>query len=99
MFNPDKPEIDQTHFPAEDWSTNPYGPCEEDCPSNAPVPRFISVTMIAFVYSDHFVDSISRRSRTSCIVLLNSNPIFVCSKKKGSCEKLNFGSESIAMKS
>ena len=66
---------------------------------NAPPPRGIGFTMRAFVDSDHAGDSITRRSRTGFIVFLNNAPIFVHSKKQGSCETSSFGSEFIAMKS
>ena len=66
---------------------------------NAPAPRGIGFTMRAFVDSDHARDSITRRSRTGFIVFLNNAPIFVHSKKQGSCETSSFGSEFIAMKS
>ena len=98
VFDPTELEIDQTQFPTEDWSATPYGLCKEDVPLNAP-PRGIGFTMRAFVDSDHAGDSITRRSRTGFIVFLNNAPIFVHSKKQGSCETSSFGSEFIAMKS
>ena len=99
MFDPTEPEIDQTQFPTENWSTTPYGLCKEDVTSNDPVPRGIYFTMRAFGDSDHDGDSVARRSRTSCVVFLKNNPIFVHSKKQGSCETSHFDSEFIAMKS
>ena len=99
VFDPTEPDIDLSQFPSEDWSATPYGPCKEDIPSNAPPPRGIGFTMRAFVDSDHAGDSVTRRSRTGFMVFLNSAPIFVYSKKQGSCETSSFGSEFIAMKS
>jgi hypothetical protein len=99
VFDPTEPEIDLNQFPTEDWSASPYGSCKEDIPLNAPPPRGIGFTMRAFVDSDHAGDSITRRSRTGFIVFLNNAPIFVHSKKQGSCETSSFGSEFIAMKS
>ena len=49
--------------------------------------------------SDHAGDLVSRLSRTSFIVFLESTPIFVYSKKQGSFETSSFGSEFVAMKS
>ena len=98
VFDPTEPDIDLSQFPAEDWSASPYSPCKEDLPTNAPAPKGIGFTMRAFVDSDHAGDSVTRRSRTGFIVFLNSAPIFVYSKKQGSCETSSFGSEFIAMK-
>ena len=99
VFDPTEPDIDQSQFPTEDWSATPYGPCTEDIPYNAPAPKGIGFTIRAFADSDHAGDSVTRRSRTGFIVFLNSAPIFVYSKKQGSCETSSFGSEFIAMKS
>ena len=55
--------------------------------------------MRAFVASDNAADSVTCRSRTGFIVFLNNGPIFVSSKKEGSCETSSFGSEFNAMKS
>ena len=71
VFDPTEPEIDQTQFPTKDWPARPYGPYKED----ATAPKSIDFTMRAFVESDHAGDSVSRRSRTGFIVLLNSAPI------------------------
>ena len=98
VFDPTEPNIDLSQFPIEDWSASPYSPCKEDLPTNAPAPKGIGFTMRAFVDSDHAGDSVTRRSRTGFIVFLNSAPIFVYSKKQGSCETSSFGSEFIAMK-
>ena len=57
------------------------GPCNEDVPSNASVSIAIGFDMRAFVDSGHAGDSFARHSRTSFIVFLNSDPIFVHSKK------------------
>ena len=55
--------------------------------------------MRAFVDSDHSGDSVTRRARTGFIVFLKSAPIFIYSKKQGSCETSIFGSGFVAIKS
>ena len=92
-------EIDQNRLPTENQSATPYGPCKEDAPSNAPEHRGIVLAIRDFVDSDHAGDLVSRLSRTSFIVFLESTPIFVYSKKQGSFETSSFGSEFVAMKS
>ena len=81
MFNLTEPEIDQTQFATEDWSTTHYDICNEDITLNAPAPKGIGFAMRAFVDSDHAGYSIVRRSRTGFVVFLNNAPIFVNSKK------------------
>ena len=98
VFDPSKPDLDESQFPREDWSATPYGECNEDIPGNAPPPRGIGFTMRAFVDSDHAGDLVTRRSRTGFIIMLNSAPIYWYSKKQTSCETSSFGSEFIAMK-
>ena len=90
----------RTHCPTIEcchWSATPYGECTEDIPGNAPEPRGIGFTMQAFVDADHAGDTITRRSRTGFIIMLNSAPIFWFRKKQTSCEISSFGSEFIAM--
>ena len=97
-FDPAEPEIDQTHFAAENCSASPCGPCKEDNPSITPEPRGIGFTMRAFVESEHAGDSVTRLLRTVFTVFLNSDPVFDHSKNQGSCETSSFGSQFIAMK-
>ena len=75
VFDPTEPEINKTKFPTEDWSATPYGPCKEDVPPNASLPRFIGFTMRYFVDSDYTGEPINRHSRTGSIVFLNNAPI------------------------
>ena len=98
VFDPTEPEIDINTFPREDWSATPYEECKEEIPSNAPEPRGIVFTMIAFVDSDHAGDMITRRSLTGFLIFLNNAPIYWFSKKQGSCETSSFVSGFIAMK-
>ena len=43
-------------------------------------------------------DKISRRSRTSFLVIIYGNPVYWHTKKQDSCETSSFGSEFVAMK-
>ena len=99
VFDPTEPEINESNFQREDWSATPYGVCKESIPHNAPEPLGVGFTMRAFVDSDHAGDTITRRSRTGLIILLNSAPVYWYAKKQGSCGTSSFGAEFIAMKS
>ena len=98
VLGPADPEIDQNHFPTEDFSVIPYGTCKEDSLSNVPVSILTDFTMTAFVESDHASDSVTHYSRTGFNALLKSAPVFLCLKKEGICEASSFGSEFIPMK-
>ena len=98
-FDPTDPEIDQTQFPTKFCSETPCGPRKEDVSFNAPAPRGAGFNIRAFVRSVNFGNSAIRISRTLFIMFLDRSPIFVSSKKHGSCETSNVGSEFIAMKS
>ena len=98
VLDPAEPEIDHTHFAAENCSTSPCVPYKEDNPSNTPEPRGIGFTVRDFVESEHAGDSVTRLLRTVFTVFLNSDPVFDHSKSQGSCETSSFGSEFIAMK-
>ena len=55
--------------------------------------------MRGFVDSDHAGDSITRRSRTGFVIMLNRAPTHWFSKKQTSVQTSSFGSEFVAMKS
>lgn len=97
-FDPTEPTIDESLFPAQDWSATPYAGSKEDTPPNMCEPRGIGMTMRAFVNSDHATDITNRRSRTWFIIFLNSAPIYWYSKKQTGVETSSFGAEFIAMK-
>ena len=87
-----------TDVEKEDWSDTQYGDAVEEIPPNAPEPRGCYVKMIAFVDADHAGDSITRRSRTGCLIYLQRAPIVWYSKKQSGVETSTFGSEFMAMK-
>ena len=98
VFDPTEPDIDESVFPKEDWSSTVYGECSEKLPSKAPEPRGLGFKIKAYVDSDHAGDTVTRRSRTGFIVYLNSAPIYWSSKKQGSVETSTYASEFCAMK-
>ena len=98
VFDHSEPDIDESAFQDEDWSSTPYGDSKEEIPSNAPEPIGLGFTTRVTVDSDHAGDCITRISLTGLIVHLNIAPIFWYSKKQGSCETSSFASEFIAMK-
>jgi hypothetical protein len=87
-------------FERADWSYSPYDKekLTEELPTDMPKPLGPSMTMRAFVDSDHAGDQLTRRSRTGFIIFLNNAPIYWSSKKQNSCETSTFGSEFVAMK-
>ena len=100
VFDPTEPDIDESVFPKEDWSSTVYGECSEKLPSKALEPRGLGFKIKAYVDSDHAGDhTVTRQSRTEFIVyLLNSAPIYWSSKKQGSVETSTYASEFCAMK-
>ena len=61
-------------------------------------PRGLGFVIRAYVDSDHAGNSVTRRSRTGFVVLLNKAPIYWFLKKQMGIETSSFGSEFIAMK-
>jgi len=76
VFDPSKPEINESEYEKEDWSATPYGKCIEDIPHNSPEPLDTEFVMRPFVDSNHAGDTITRRSRTGFIFFLNSAPTY-----------------------
>ena len=99
VFNLTEPEIDESTFKREDWTTTLYGACKEDVPLNAPEPLGIVFIICAFVNSDHAGDMVTCRSRTGFMIFLNNVPTYWYSKKQRSCDISSFGSEFFTMKS
>ena len=61
-------------------------------------PRGKGFVIRAYVDSDHAGDSVTRRSRTGFVALVNSAPIYWFSKKQVGIETSTFGSEFIGAK-
>ena len=63
-----------------------------------PTPLGNGMQMIAYVYSNHAGDSMTRRSRTGFLVFLQCAPIYWKSKKQGTIETNSSGSKFCAIK-
>jgi len=99
VFDPSEPEIDMNQFEEQDWSSTVYkATSKEEIPKDIPKPRGLGFKMRAYVDSDHAGDTVTRRSRTGFIIMLNNAPIYWSSKKQLGVETSTFGAEFIAMK-
>jgi len=59
----------------------PYGNGSKEMPGNAPEPRGLGFTIVAYCDADHAGDLMTRMYRTGFIVYVNNSPIFWISKK------------------
>ena len=102
VFDPSEPEIDMNSFQRQDWSYLIYSLPGEDLKEamthNMPNPLGHGLNICCFVDADHAGESLTRRSRTGFIVMLNNAPIYWHSKKQTSAETNTFKSEMMAMK-
>mmetsp|Transcript_3991 Transcript_3991/g.4642 ORF Transcript_3991/g.4642 Transcript_3991/m.4642 type:complete len:295 (-) Transcript_3991:2-886(-) len=99
VFDPSEPEIDMNQFEEQDWSSTVYkATSKEEIPKDIPKPRGLGFKMRAYVDSDHAGDTVTRRSRTGFIIMLNNAPIYWSSKKQLGVETSTFGAEFINIK-
>jgi hypothetical protein len=100
VFDPTELEVDKSQFEQKDWtSTSEMAEgLSEILPANMQEPRGFGFTMRSYVDADHATDSMTHKSRSGFIVLLNSAPIYWMSKKQVSVETSSFGLEFCAMK-
>ena len=102
VFDPSEPMIDMQNFQRQDWGYSVYSsPGEEPkeiVPSDMPEPLGKGFTIRCYVDADHAGESVTRRSRTGFVVILNNAPVHWFSKKQTSVETSTFGSEMMAMK-
>ena len=98
IFDPSEPDIRDSDFPIEDWSSSVYNGVKEILPPNAPEVRGRGFIIRAFVDSDHAGLALTRRSRTGYIIFLNNAPICWVSRKQNSIQTSSHGSEFLAMK-
>ena len=94
--------LDPTYLPHQpptkvDWSEF-YPDAKEELPPDMPKALGRPVVITTFEDSDHAGDSVTRRSRTGVLIMLNSAPILWYSKKQSSIETSSFGSEFSALK-
>ena len=101
VFDPSDPDIDMDSFQRQDWSYSIYSlpgeKLKEKLPPNMPQPLGNGFKLCCFVDADHTGESLTRRSRTGFIVMLNNAPIYWHPKKQTTVETSAFGSEFMAM--
>ena len=97
-FDPVEPNIYEYQFVHEDWLASAYGEFNEELSTNAPQPKGVGFTMIAFVDSDYTGELTTRQSRTGFVKFLSSAPIYWLSKRQISVERSSFGFEFITIK-
>ena len=100
VYDPSDPCVEESQFEVKDWTSSEFGHIQgqEEVPENMPEPRGKGFVMRAKVDADHASDTVTRRSQTGFLVLLNCALVYWWSKKQNSVESLSFGSEFIAMK-
>ena len=97
VFDPSYPVIDMSVFKDCDWK-HFYGDVKEALPPNAPTPRGKEVDLRLFCDSDHAGDKLRRRSRSGCLIYVNSALVVWYSKRQPTIETSVFGAEFVAMK-
>ena len=97
VFDPTYPNVTWEDFPKRSWKDY-YGEIREEVPDYCPKPVGKEFIIRAYVDADFVGYSLTRRSRTGFITMLNGAPIYWFTKKQSSCETSSFGSEFIAMK-
>ena len=84
VFDPSEPKIDMSSFQRQDWSYLIYSSPGEDLTEalspNIPKPLGHGFRIRCVVDADHAGESLTRRSRTGFIVMLNNAPIYWHSK-------------------
>ena len=97
-FDPTYPTIDERKFKKYDWAEQYYG-AKEPIPSDAPEALGKAVDLRLYVDSDHAGEKLTRRSRTGCLIYMQSALIVFHSKRQSTVETSVFGAEFCAMKS
>ena len=89
-------------FQRKYWSysiySSPGEELKEVLPPKIPKPLGNGFKICCFVDANHAGESLTRRSRTGFIAMLNNAPIYWHSKKQTSVETSTFGSDMMAMK-
>ena len=102
VFDPSDPNIDMDSFQRQDWSysiySSPGEELKEALPPNMPQSLGNGFKLRCFVDADHVGESLTCRSSTGFIVILNNAPIYWHPKKQTTVKTSTFGSELMAMK-
>ena len=90
--------FDRSKYPAKRESTwgELYPDTEEELPHNAPTPKGKEVQITLLVDADHARDTVTRRSVTGYLILLNNTVVASFSKKQKTVETSTYGSELVA---
>ena len=99
VFDPSNPVIDESKYQKRDWISTEFVNLQDkqELPHNMPQPKETSFTVRVKVDTDHVDDIVTRRSRITFLVYVNSALAYWVLKKK-IIENLSFGSELTAMK-
>jgi hypothetical protein len=97
VFDASIPDVDDSRFSTNDW-TSYYPGAAEAIPPNAPEARGKVMTVSCYVDADHAGCRVTRRSHTGILLFLQKAPITWYSKRQNTIEASTFGSEFIALK-
>ena len=95
-FRTDEPDYSQFQEMHVDWSYSVYGKRQEDIPEDMPVPKGRAVTLTCYVDANLMHDTITGRSATGILHLMNNTPIDWFSKRQDTVETATYGSEFVA---
>ena len=86
VLDPSETDINMNYFQHQDWSYSVYSlpgeELKEVLPTNMPQPLGNGFKIHCFVEYDHAGESLTVRSRTSFIVMLNNDTIYWYSNKQ-----------------
>ena len=85
----EEPDLSFTTTNPHDWEELVYGKVKELTPHDAPASLGKDVVTISYYDANLFHNSITGRSVTGALHMLNNIPIDWCSKKKSTVEKRN----------
>ena len=97
FFDPQHPDIDEYAFSNYEWYDF-YRDAREQVSNDMSLPRGHAVSTHCFVDADHASNTVTRRSQTGILILLNKIPILWYSKRQNTVDTSTFGSEFIAMR-
>jgi ferredoxin-like protein FixX len=79
-----------------DWAYSVYGEQPEELPRNMPIPRGLPVRITTYEDANLMHDSLTGRSVTGCIHLVNQTPVYCFSKTQNLVETATDGLECVA---
>jgi hypothetical protein len=98
VFDPYDPGVDPQSISDDvDW-TEYYGEMKEELPPDMPEARGNPVQIHCFVDANHAGNTVTRRSHSGILIMVNNAPIIWYSKRQNTVESSTFGSEMVAMR-